>query len=159
MNNTQQQALIQTIRDAIPHNGLWSVLAWDKDIRVAKHHAMHSDIKGGLPVWHQWFIKDAENWEQMFPVIAQHFESRMPRTEPTTLSQERQEEYLAFVANYVDHLHEAGIDRNQAEKLSIIAASCLLATVFHIQSKHDEIDVFCVTVIKVALKRFYGELD
>jgi hypothetical protein len=73
------------------------------------------------------------------------------------LIQEQQSEYIAFIANYVDHLHEAGIDRKQAQQLTIISASCIMATIFHVEAKQDEeIDTFAVTVINAALRRFYG---
>jgi hypothetical protein len=83
MNKDERQALISIIKAFVPHNGLWDVQEWDKDIRIAQRYPKpanfnpYSDEKP--PARHHWFITSTEDWEMQKPYIAQYFETMMTR--------------------------------------------------------------------------------
>lgn len=73
------------------------------------------------------------------------------------LSQGQQDAYIAFVANFVKQLHQAGIERATAERVSSLAAATMLGAVLHILPSDDRRqDDWAATVITVALTKFYG---
>ena len=72
------------------------------------------------------------------------------------MNEEQQAGYIAFVANFVNQLHEAHMPKEQAEAIATLAASCLLATIFHLQAGQDEtLDTFVALALKQAMKMIY----
>ncbi len=72
------------------------------------------------------------------------------------MTQEQQEQFLAFIANMIYYLHEEGMDYEHTKMAVDMAASCLLAVLFHIKPDCDDItELFIVGVINAALHHSY----
>lgn len=79
---------------------------------------------------------------------------------PIILTEEQQEQYTAFVANFLRMLHEhTTIDYDSAEAVLQIAVSVLLGVIFCIPAptdKQEEIDPFLVITFTTALQLEFG---
>lgn len=73
------------------------------------------------------------------------------------LNKGQQTQYIAFVANFVQQLHKAGIERATAEKVASLAAATMLGAVLHVMPDYDKrLEDFAAKTIMEAITMFYG---
>lgn len=76
------------------------------------------------------------------------------------LTEEQQNQYVAFVANFLSLLHEeTNVTKEQAEALLSLAVSVLLGAIFNMLSPTGEDDplvMFAAATMKIALDREYA---